>query len=230
MVEVEILNPGTFASARATLQPGETFLSDSGAMVRMSGNITSEVTTLRREGGGVMGALKRVLAKESFFMSTYQTTDGLPGEVILAPTHQGDILTLESTATEKWVCSGGSFLGGESTLRLDPSFQGFKGFFTGEAPFFLNVIGDGKFFVNGFGRLSLIETHDGVAVDTGHLIAFTQGMEYKISKAAKGWISSMASGEGLVMRFSGKGKVIVQSHDPTRLGALIGPMLPPREA
>ena len=39
----------------------------------------------------------------------------------------------------------------------------------------------------------------------------------------------MMSGEGLVMNFRGQGKVLVQSHDPSRLGGVLGPMLPPRE-
>ena len=39
----------------------------------------------------------------------------------------------------------------------------------------------------------------------------------------------MMSGEGLVMKFSGQGKVLVQSHDPSRLGGVLGPLLPPRE-
>ena len=40
----------------------------------------------------------------------------------------------------------------------------------------------------------------------------------------------MMSGEGLVMNFTGEGKILVQSHDPSRLGGLLGPMLPPRES
>ena len=30
-------------------------------------------------------------------------------------------------------------------------------------------------------------------------------------------------------KFSGQGKVLVQSHDPSRLGGVLGPILPPRE-
>ena len=57
----------------------------------MSANVNSEVTILKRQGkGGIMGAIKRMLARESFFMATYTTTDGQPGEVGLAPTHQGE--------------------------------------------------------------------------------------------------------------------------------------------
>ena len=43
---------------------------------------------------------------------------------------------------------------------------------------------------------------------------------------ARCWVMS---GEGLVMKFNGNGKVLVQSHDPSRLGGALGPLLPPRE-
>ena len=83
--------------------------------------------------------------------------------------------------------------------------------------------------VNGFGRISEISVDNGITVDNGHLIAFTEGLEYDIGKAGNSWISSLVSGEGLVMKFRGRGKVLVQSHDPSRLGGALGPLLPPRE-
>ena len=67
--------------------------------------------------------------------------------------------------------------------------------------------------VNGFGRISEVSIGNGITIDNGHLIAFTEGLEYEISKAGGGWISSMMSGEGLVMKFRGQGKILVQSHD-----------------
>ncbi len=230
MVEIEIHHPGVFAGALVKLNPGEGYFSDAGAMYRMSANVNSEVTILKRQGkGGIMGAIKRMLARESFFMATYTTTDGQPGEVGLAPTHQGDIISLMNTPQEQWICSGGSFLGGQQGLSLDPSFQGFKGFFSGEAPFFLNVVGQGQFLVNGYGRIDVLDVTEGMTVDTGHLIAFTQGLQYKISKAAKGFISSFLSGEGFVMRFTGTGKIAVQSHDSGRFGETMRKYMPPRE-
>ena len=101
--------------------------------------------------------------------------------------------------------------------------------FSKEGLVFVQASGEGDLLVNGFGRISSIDVSGGITVDNGHLIAFTEGLEYTISKAGGGWISSMMSGEGLVMKFSGQGKVLVQSHDPSRLGGVLGPLLPPRE-
>jgi hypothetical protein len=67
-------------------------------------------------------------------------------------------------------------------------------------------------------------------VDTGHVVAFTEGLAYKIDKVGGGWINTWLSGEGFVMRFSGKGRIILQSHNPTRFGQQLGPLLPERES
>ena len=102
--------------------------------------------------------------------------------------------------------------------------------FSKEGLVFVQASGEGDLLVNGFGRISSVNVSGGVTIDNGHLIAFTEGLQYTITKAGGGWISSMMSGEGLVMNFTGEGKILVQSHDPSRLGGLLGPMLPPRES
>jgi len=47
-------------------------------------------------------------------------------------------------------------------------------------------------------------------VDTGNIVAFTEGLEYKVSKGG-GYKSLFFSGEGVVCRFSGEGKVWIQT-------------------
>ena len=51
---------------------------------------------------------------------------------------------------------------------------------------------------------------DDYVVDTGNIVAFTDGLEYTISKVG-GYKSLFFSGEGLVCRFRGKGKVWIQT-------------------
>ena len=102
--------------------------------------------------------------------------------------------------------------------------------FSKEGLVFVRASGKGDLLVNGFGRISEVSIGNGITIDNGHLVAFTEGLEYEISKAGGGWISSVMSGEGLVMKFRGQGKILVQSHDPSRLGGALGPLLPPRES
>jgi uncharacterized protein (TIGR00266 family) len=153
----------------------------------------------------------------------------MAAEVGLAPTHQGEVRKVE-VGSETWICSGGSYLGSSGGIDLDTQYQGLvKGMFSKEGLVFVKASGQGELLVNGFGRISEVTIGNGITIDNGHLIAFTEGLEYEISKAGGGWISSMMSGEGLVMKFRGQGKILVQSHDPSRLGGALGPLLPPRE-
>ena len=232
-MNVKIDTEGAFGSALIVLEPGEKFVSEAGAMYRASANMDIDVESRRKKDEGMWGAfksgIKAMFAGESFFLSSYTPNDGQSGEVGLAPTHQGEVRSVK-VGSDVWICSGGSYLGSSGGITLDTQYQGLtKGMFSKEGLVFVKASGEGDLLVNGFGRISSVDVSGGITIDNGHLIAFTEGLEYTISKAGSGWISSMMSGEGLVMNFRGQGKVLVQSHDPSRLGGVLGPLLPPRE-
>ena len=232
-MNVKIDTEGAFGSALIILEPGEKFVSEAGAMYRASANMDIDVESRRKKDEGMWGAfksgIKAIFAGESFFLSSYTPNDGQSGEVGLAPTHQGEVRSVK-VGSDVWICSGGSYLGSSGGITLDTQYQGLtKGMFSKEGLVFVKASGEGDLLVNGFGRISSVDVSGGITIDNGHLIAFTEGLEYTISKAGSGWISSMMSGEGLVMNLRGQGKVLVQSHDPSRLGGVLGPLLPPRE-
>ncbi|MFW6169998.1 MAG: AIM24 family protein, partial [Planctomycetota bacterium] len=166
-MEIEILGKGAFESALVHLGPGERFTSESGAMYRTSSNIDVDVTTQGGRSGGLLSGVKRMLASESFFFSTYATTDGRPGEVGLAPTHQGEIFLIDVDPAVTWVCTGGSYLGSTHGLNINTRFQGLKGFVTGESLSFVEVSGTGQLLVNAFGRIVETEIDSPLTVDTG---------------------------------------------------------------
>ena len=231
-MNVEVTNQGAFGSALVTLQPGEEFVSEAGAMYRASGNMDIDVKTRKREGGGLWGALKEgakaMFAGESFFLSTYRVKDNSPGEAGLAPILQGEVSSLE-VGSETWICAGGSFMGASGGVELDTQYQGLKkGMFSGEGLVYVRASGQGELLVSAYGRISEVEVRGGITIDNGHIVAFSEGLEYDIGKAG-GWIASALSGEGLVMKFRGNGRILVQSHDRDRLGGALGPLLPPRE-
>jgi uncharacterized protein (TIGR00266 family) len=227
-VNIEIRDQTAFASALVRLQPGEQFVSESGAMYRMSSNVDVDVTTKSKGQGGVLGGLKRMLAKESFFFSTYRVTDNQAGEVGLAPTHMGSIRQIDVTPDGGWLCTGGSYLGSGPDLQLDTQFQGLKGFVTGESLVFVTVHGTGPLLVSAFGRISEQEIDGSLIVDTGHVVAFTEGLSYSVDKVGGGWLETWLSGEGFVLRFSGRGRIVLQSHNPNEFGGRLGPKLPER--
>ncbi len=173
--------------------------------------------------------VKRLLAAENFFFSTYSTTDGQAAEVGLAPVHQGEVREIPVDDTTPWICAGGSYLGSDDSILMETQFQGLKGLFTGEAVFFLRASGHGSLIVSAFGRIEEIEIDGSLTVDTGHLVAFEETLRYTVSKAGGSWIQSWLAGEGITMRFEGVGKILVQSHNPNDYGRMLGALLPPRE-
>ncbi|MFT5689661.1 MAG: hypothetical protein ACI8PQ_002509, partial [Planctomycetota bacterium] len=166
----------------------------------------------------------------SFFLSTYTILDKEPGEVGLAPVLQGQMISVGITPEIPWMCTGGSWIGSSEGLLVDTRFQGLKGLFTGESLSFLHLSGEGTMLISGFGRLTEIEVDGALTVDTGHVVAFEESLTYKLSKAGGSWIHAWLGGEGIVMEFEGRGKLIVQSHNAKEFGSALGRRLPPREA
>ena len=62
-------------------------------------------------------------------------------------------------------------------------------------------------------------------VDTGHMVAFTEGVDYSIGKVG-GIRSLIGGGEGLVMKFRGSGSVWVQTRNMSALASSLIPFLP----
>lgn len=228
-MDIDIQERGAFGSALVTLRPGESFVSESGAMYRASNNVDIDVTTRTRGSGGILQGLKRLVGGDTFFLSTYQITDAAAGEVGLAPTLQGEVRRVDLDGSTDWICAGGSYLASHPDLDLDTKFQGLRGLFSGESLFFIHVKGAGPLIVNAFGRITELDVEGELIVDTGHVVAFQETLNYTITKAGGSWLSSFLAGEGLVMNFTGHGKILVQSHNPKEFGRGLGRKLPPRE-
>jgi len=229
-MNIDILANGAFGSALVELEASESFVSESGAMFRASNNVDIDVTT-RPKGskGGILAGVKRLLGGEHFFFSTYRTRDGRPGEVGLSPTLGGEVRIVDLDGSRSWVCAGGSYMGSHPDVELDIRFQGLRGLFSGESLFFMRAAGRGPLLVNAFGQITEVDVDGELIVDTGHVVAFEETLSYSLTKTGGSWITSYLSGEGVVFRFSGQGKLLVQSHNPKEFGTRLGRLLPPRE-
>ena len=181
-------------------------------MSGMSGGV--EIVTNAK--GGLLGGLKRsVLGGESFFINTFTASAG-PGEVIVAPALPGDIIHLPvpSDGTAIMVQSG-SWLASEAGVTVDTKWGGAKTFFSGEGLFMLRCSGSGDMLVASYGAIFEMDLPAGESykVDTGHIVAFEEGIGYQVNKVG-GWKSTILSGEGLVATFTGPGKLWQQSRSP----------------
>lgn len=214
--------------AIAHLSPGESVRAEATAMVSMSRSLDVETNTGPKGGGGFFKKLGRgVLGGESFFQNVYRATSA-PAHVCLAPKLCGSMVVHEVDGVDLMI-QGSSYVAAPDSVTVDTQFQGFKGFFSGESLFFLKASGRGPVLMNAFGAIETIDLDGEMIVDTGHLVAFTSGIEYEIKKAGAGWISSFLSGEGLVLKLRGRGKLYIQSRNPNEFGKTVGALLPARQ-
>lgn len=215
--------------ATAHLNAGESVRAEASAMVSMTRNVGVQTNARSPSGGGLFKGLKRsLLGGESFFTNLY-TAQSNGAHVTFAPDLCGSMVTHDLSGESLFI-QGSSYVAAPDTVSIDTKFQGFKGLFSGESLFFLEASGHGPVLMNAFGAIEVIDLDGEMIVDTGHLVAFTSGINYTVSKAASGWIASYLSGEGLVLRVSGRGKLYVQSRNPTEFGRSVGKRLPAREA
>ncbi|AMO21486.1 TIGR00266 family protein [Flavobacterium columnare] len=208
------------------LQPGEEFTAEAGSMIAMTPSVTMTTSSQQKKSGGFLKGLKRMLSGESFFLNHYKaSSEG--GTVFLSTTLAGDMMVKELQG-EGIIVQGGSYVASSPNITIDMSFQGFKNLVSKESLFWLSVKGEGTVIVNSFGAIYPIQIDGEYIVDTGHIVAFEETLNFTLTKAGKSWISSILGGEGLVCKFEGKGTVWVQSHNTSTFGGILGPKLKPR--
>jgi uncharacterized protein (TIGR00266 family) len=208
--------------ATVRLAPGERLTAEGGAMVSMSTTLQMET----KAQGGLFGAIKRsALGGESFFMNTF-IANGQGGEINLAPSLPGDLREMPLN-NESWLVHSGGFVAASQGITIDTKWGGAKSFFAGQGLFMLKIFGTGSLILSSYGAIHDIDVPAGATyiVDTGHIVAFHEGMTYNIRKVG-GLKSLMLSGEGLVVEFQGPGRVMMQTRSTEAFLAWLVPQLP----
>jgi len=216
-VQVELRHSPAYAVARIHLAPGEQFQGEAGVMVMQSFGVTVQ----SQMQGGFMSALKRsALGGESFFVTTFVGHPQAPTWVDVAARLPGDVAVIEVSPHRGLALTKGTWLASESSITLDTKWGSGSLLVGGEGGFIVHCSGQGKVIAGTFGALDLLElpAGQGFTIDTGHLVAYDDGMQVKIRKVAKGWIQSGKSGEGFVMDITGPGRVWTQTRNA---GALV---------
>ncbi|WP_049721481.1 TIGR00266 family protein [Gilvimarinus polysaccharolyticus] len=222
-MKIELVNRPGNTAAKVTLAAGETCTAEAGAMIAMSGHMNITTTTHKKGAGGIFKAAKRMLSGESFFLNHFDPKDK-EGELWLGSSLAGDMLAL-TLDNENLIVQSGSFLASEESVDMDMGWQGFKSLLSGESMFWLNLKGRGQVVLSSFGAIYPIEVDGDYIVDTGHIVAFNETLDFTITKAGSSWLQSFLGGEGLVCKFSGKGTVWCQSHNANSFGHALTPKL-----
>lgn len=225
-MNIEIIEGPGNPAAVVSLQPNEVCTAEGGSMIAMRGNVSMETTTQSKGKKSIKAGLKRIFGGESFFLNHY--TAGAGGaKVYFSTTLPGDMTVLEMSGTGI-IAEAGCFVVKAEAVGLDVGWQGLKSLFAGEGLFWLKLSGRGPIVLSSFGAIFSVDVDGEYVVDTGHIVAFEETLDFNITKAGKSWVSSFLGGEGLVCKFKGKGKLWCQSHHAPAFGRVLGPMLRPR--
>ncbi len=180
-----------------------------GKMLKVEASAMATMDTTLKMKTKMKGGLSRLITGESVFINDFTAEKG-PGEISIAPGPPGD---LEHVYLEDSVIylQNSAFVASGPNVKVETKWQGLvKGFFSGESLFLIKCSGQGDLWFNTYGAIIELDVSGDYVVDTGHIVAFTEGLDYKITKVG-GYKSLFFSGEGLVCRFSGQGKVWIQT-------------------
>ena len=182
-----------------TLEKGEAILAESNAMVAMDTALSLKGKTR----GGLMGSIARKFMNDETFFQQRIEADDQAGTVLLAPNLPGDVRILD-VGPAQYLLSDGAFLACTEGVELSTKSQG-----------------SGRIAVSGFGSIRELDVtpERPITVDNGHLVAWDARLSYDLSinTGKSGFlgklVNSQTTGEGVVLKFRGTGKVLVCSRN-----------------
>lgn len=209
------------------LDPSETVIAEAGAMCYMDSAINFE--TKMGDGSevnkgffsNVLSSAKRVLANESAFITHFTNNGDCKARVSFSAPYPGKIIPIDLKNYNNVIyCQKEAFLCSALGNKIDIAFvkKFGTGFFGGEGFILEKITGDGKTFLHAGGTIVKKELKgEKIKVDTGCLVAFSEGIKYSIEKAGN-LVSMLFGGEGLFLAtLEGTGIVYLQSLPFSRL-------------
>lgn len=209
-LDFDILERPDFAIVRVRLQQGQKIFAEPSVMATM------DPTLQLRAGlkGGVLGSMSRAIAGESLILNTFTAERG-PGELMLAPGAAGEVIHQRLRGGQIYL-QRGAYLAHTEGVEVSAKWGGARGFFSGQGLILLRASGTGDVFFSTYGAVLELNVSDGLIVDTGYIAAFEETLHYEVTVLPGLGLGGKAKsfffgGEGLVARFSGQGKVWVQT-------------------
>ena len=203
------------------LSPGQVVIAEAGAMMYMENDI--EFTTKLGDGSEpkkgffkkLLSAGGRWLTGESLFLTHFRNIGTKPSCVGFAAPYPGTIIPVNLPQYNgSIICQKDAFLcaaiGTSVSIHFNKRIG--SGFFGGEGFILQRLRGSGMAFIHAGGTVIEKELNgDTIRLDTGCLVAFTEGIQYDI-QFVKGLASVIFGNEGLFLAtLSGHGTVWMQS-------------------
>ena len=207
------------------VDPGETLITESGAMSWMSPNMKMETTS----GGGLGKMFGRMFSGDSLFLNRYTAQGGM-GQIAFASSFPGSIRAVEITPGKDVIVQKSSFLAAQEGVDLSIFFQKRfgSGLFGGEGFIMQKLSGRGTAFVeiDGYAVEYDLTATQSIIVDTGYL-AMMDSTCYMEVVTVPGVKNALFGGEGIFNTVvKGPGKVVLQTMPVNKVAGAIIPYIP----
>jgi len=199
-----------------SLDPDEAVQAEAGSMLFMEEGV--EINT---EAGGITRGLKRILAGESFFITTFYNNSNVERKVGFAAPYPGKILAINLSETGSMLCQRDAYLCSAYGIDISVAFTKRlgAGFFGGEGFILQKLSGEGLAFIHAGGTLikKSLKSGEKLKIDTGCLVALESTVDYDIEFVG-GLKTALFGGEGLFFTtLTGPGTVYLQTLPFSRL-------------
>ncbi|PSN19801.1 TIGR00266 family protein [filamentous cyanobacterium CCP5] len=217
----EIRHKPAFSTAFITLNPGEAITAEAGAMASMDSHLSM---TTQFSGNLIEALLKKFLGGESFFVNVFRNSTSQAAEVVLTQGTVGDMEVVELKAGESLCFQPGAYVAHMGKVNIGVQWAGFTSLLAGEGLFKLRLIGPGLVFFGAYGGISEHRVNGEFVVDNSHLVAYSPDIKMNI-RLSGGLLGSVTSGEGLINRLQGNGKIYLQTRSLDGLVRFLRPKI-----
>ena len=213
-----------FPAVICKVEPGETLITEKGAMSWMSSNMKMETQAT----GGVGKALGRMFSGDSMFQNRY-TAEGGTGEIAFASSFPGRILALDIEPGKEVVVQKSAFLASEDSVDLSVFFKKKfgAGLFGGEGFIMQKLSGSGNAFIEIDGAIQEYDLAEGESMiaGTGYIALMDATVKMDI-QSVPGVKNMVFGGEGLFNTIiTGPGKVLMQTMPISAVASAINPYI-----
>ena len=212
-MEYSVLHGPVFSVLEVRMNQGESVLAQPDSMLSMTSGLQLSASVGRKgKGNAWLSGAKNLLGGESMFTAQFLAKRD-EQVLMLAPSVQGDILSLSLPENGGYYLTRGSYLASIGDCKLEIKYGGMKGLMSKKGLFLLHVSGSGTVFCQTFGAILEKELADGEKffLDNRYAVAFSDTVTYQLVKATESVRDSIMSGEGLINRYTGPGKVYYQT-------------------
>jgi uncharacterized protein (TIGR00266 family) len=215
------------------LDPNESVFSESGELSWMTGSIQMTTHTQMGGGGGLFGALKRVVGGGSLFMTEYRAMQ-YAGEVSFATKVPGHIVPVQLGQGPEYMVHRHGFLCATDGVTIGVGFQQSlgAGVFGGSGFILQKVGGVGTAWLELSGELVVKNLAPGeiLRVHPGHVGAFQTSVAFQI-QMVPGLKNMIFGGDGIFLAvLQGPGTVWLQTLPIARLAHQLSEYMPRGEA